>query len=436
MSSRAWAFVIGVILGGALLGAAALATPGRGETDWYAFGALVILATAAQLPKALFKAKANSGNTTSYSPALTFMFAGVILLPPSLFVLLVLIPHLADWIYERYRKSNNLPAWYHQPFNIAVHLICGLVAQLVYNYLSVQTLPLAFPPVVLGTFIAALTYALLNHLVIGLVLVLVGKVTWQESGVWEPENISADLIMLALGGTVTVLWQSSPWFVLLGLAPLVLVRRALMVPQLKQEARIDIKTGLWNARYFAELYKAEFKRAERFQRPLALIIADLDLLRNINNTYGHLAGDAVLEKIGQIIRDTVREYDIPARFGGEEFTIVLPEANADAAVALAERLRHTVQATEFRSKTTPEVIHATMSFGIAGFPADAATPMDLIHQADLAVYQAKLKGRNCVVSAAEVPQAQRSESLGRDRMVMLDYPDLYWRATTFSAGRT
>jgi len=138
-------------------------------------------------------------------------------------------------------------------------------------------------------------------------------------------------------------------------------------------------------------------------------MADLDLLRNVNNTFGHLAGDTVLTGIGRIIRETVREYDLPARFGGEEFCIVLLEAGRAEAQAFAERLRQAVQAADFEVATSPQPIHVTMSLGIACFPDDATTPTDLTHAADIAVYQAKLKGRNRVVCASDVPQSARLE---------------------------
>ena len=91
---------------------------------------------------------------------------------------------------------------------------------------------------------------------------------------------------------------------------LVLMYKALMIPQLKRDAQVDAKTGLFNARHFTVLFTAEVERAQRFGRPLSLIMADLDLLRNINNTYGHLAGDLVLAEMGRVIKETIREYDI------------------------------------------------------------------------------------------------------------------------------
>ena len=141
----------------------------------------------------------------------------------------------------------------------------------------------------------------------------------------------------------------------------------------------------------------------RFERPLSLIMADLDLLRDINNTYGHLAGDAVLKGIAEVFRAQLRHYDVPARFGGEEFSILLPETPPEQALEIAERIRRAVAERPFDVETSSEPIRATVSVGVAGFPKDATDTNELIHQADLAVYRAKLQGRNRVLGASSEP---------------------------------
>ena len=194
---------------------------------------------------------------------------------------------------------------------------------------------------------------------------------------------------------------------------MLLIHRALSVPQLQAEARVDPKTGLFNARYFASALTEELGRAQRFERPLSLIMADLDLLREINNTYGHLAGDAVLKGIAEVFRSELRHYDVPARFGGEEFSILLPETPPEQALEIAERIRRAIAERLFDVETSSEPIRATVSIGVSGFPKDAQDPNSLIHQADLAVYRAKLQGRNRVLGATSEPllmPADRSRS--------------------------
>jgi diguanylate cyclase (GGDEF)-like protein/putative nucleotidyltransferase with HDIG domain len=177
------------------------------------------------------------------------------------------------------------------------------------------------------------------------------------------------------------------------------------VPQLEAEARVDPKTGLFNARHFASALNEELARSSRFERPLALVMADLDLLREINNTYGHLAGDAVLKGIAKVFRSHLRHYDVPARFGGEEFCILLPETPVEEAIEISERIRKAVSETAFEVETSSQPIRATVSFGVAAFPRDGADANELIHQADLAVYRAKLQGRNRVLDASAEPLA-------------------------------
>src|SRR5205085_641523 len=203
-------------------------------------------------------------------------------------------------------------------------------------------------------------------------------------------------------------WRGNPWLIAFAVAPLLLIHRSLSVPRLQEEARVDAKTGLFNARHFATALNEELTRAARFERPLSLIMADLDLLRDINNTYGHLAGDAVLAGIAQVFRAELRHYDVPARFGGEEFAILLPETSADQALEIAERIRRSVAETPFEVETSNEPVRVTISMGVASFPKDGKDPNELVHHADLAVYRAKLQGRNRVLTASSEPLLMRS----------------------------
>lgn len=413
MSYRAWAYVSGILVAGTVVSGLALLESAPASQQG-TFVALIVLATCAQL----FKAEAP--NHRLYYTTTVFFFAGLLLLHPSLFVPLVIIPLVVEWIRERLVDSPHLRAWYLQPFNIATHIIVGFTARWVYLSLVTASDARHASLTMVAAMAAALTYVVLNHLIVGLAIDLARGVAQRDSHILEIDSLLPDFTLVALGYIAAVVWTINPWLILPALSPLVLISRALSIPQLKKEAQMDAKTGLLNARYFARLFTAEAERAARFERPLALIMADLDLLRNINNTYGHLAGDAVLAGIGEIIRREIREYDIAGRFGGEEFAIVLPEAGPGEARAIAERLRQAVEAVGFAIPTSPTPIHATMSLGVANFPSDARTPTELIHEADLAVYRAKLQGRNCVVCASEVPSSFKLEnSPVEDRLAAL-----------------
>ncbi|MCL4488713.1 MAG: diguanylate cyclase [Chloroflexi bacterium] len=403
MSRGAWTYVWFILLLGALLTALTTLVPFSFASQWLAFTVLTASATLTQL------FKANTPNRKLYYPNLVFVFAGLLVLQPFLYAMLVVVSYSIEWAKERLTNSQDLRNWYLQPFNMAMIVISGSAARLVFVPLTTDVLAPAGPASIVTALLAAVVFVTTNQILLTVALVLARGMSWKEVASVDVENIQADLIHTLLGYVVAIVWKINPWLVFPTVAPLFLTYRALMVPQLRKDAATDAKTGLWNSAHFTKLFATELERAKRFGHPLTVIMADLDLLRNINNRYGHLAGDIVLAAIGGIIRSTIRDYDIAARFGGEEFTIALPETGPEEAVAIAERLRRAIEAANFNIGNSEAPIHATMSFGLASFPQDCVTPNDLIHHADLAVYQAKLRGRNCVVLASDVPRSIRPE---------------------------
>jgi diguanylate cyclase (GGDEF)-like protein len=165
----------------------------------------------------------------------------------------------------------------------------------------------------------------------------------------------------------------------------------------ERQANTDGLTELPNRRHFEEALDGEINRAERFGGSLALILADLDDFKQVNDRYGHQAGDDVLQTFADILRATVREIDLPARYGGEEFAVLLPQTDLEGAQRLAERLCKALAARPM--PTHPGALVAvTASFGVAAFP-DSPTPAALFAAADEALYRAKRAGKNCVVAA-------------------------------------
>ena len=403
MSHRAWAYIWGVLTAGMLLSGFTYFGPAASTQQWLTFAALTLFATLSQF----FEAEAPGRQ--SYYLHTIFFFAGALLLDPFLFTLLIIIPHLIEWAKARLADSTHLRAWYIQPFNISVHIIAGLIAYWIHASLNPNGSYSSLVSVI-ATALAALIYVVLNHVLIGMALVLARGISWRESGVLEFENLLTDFIMIYLGSVVAVLWGINPFLLIPALLPLVLMYRALLIPALKHQARTDDKTGLLNARHFGEVFTEELERTRRVGQPLAMIMADLDLLRVINNTYGHLAGDVVLAGIGEAIRKTIRGNDMAGRFGGEEFAIILPQLEPAEAHALAERIRLVIEALRFDVSTSPIPIRATMSLGVACFPADGDSITSLTQAADVAVYQAKLNGRNRVVMAADVSHSIKLEN--------------------------
>jgi diguanylate cyclase (GGDEF)-like protein/putative nucleotidyltransferase with HDIG domain len=256
---------------------------------------------------------------------------------------------------------------------------------------------------------ACLVFVGTNHVLLATMLHFARGHTLRETGLFSMDSLATDLVLAALGVCFASIWRWNPYLLPAVIAPLLLIHRSLSVPALQEEARVDPKTGLFNARHFAAELREELSRANRFARPMSVIMADLDLLRDINNSYGHLAGDAVLKGIADVFRKQLRHYDIPARFGGEEFAILLPETPPDQALEIAERIRRAVAEEPFEIETSSEPIRATISLGVAGYPKDGVDPNELIHQADLAVYRAKLQGRNRVLSASSEPLLMTGE---------------------------
>lgn len=157
---------------------------------------------------------------------------------------------------------------------------------------------------------------------------------------------------------------------------------------------VDGLTELHNKRYFNEAIEREASRSRRYQRTFTLLLFDIDHFKQINDTYGHLAGDSVLRQLGALVRQRVRRDDVPSRTGGEEFAVILPEVGRDGALQVAEKLRAAVQSTTFRFEGT--TIPVTISIGVAEWAPEIADPQELVKLADERLYEAKRTGRNRV----------------------------------------
>jgi len=183
------------------------------------------------------------------------------------------------------------------------------------------------------------------------------------------------------------------------------LQRVLLQQDFRALAYSDPMTGLDNFRQFEETLADELARAERYGRPLSVILLDIDYFKSFNDTLGHQAGDALLGQLGVVLRNSLRNVDRPARYGGEEFVVICPETGSEEARLIAERIRRSVADTPFvlpsntegaGGRRNAETAHVTISLGCVTFPGDARTPRDLVKKADIALYAAKEAGRNAV----------------------------------------
>ena len=161
-----------------------------------------------------------------------------------------------------------------------------------------------------------------------------------------------------------------------------------------RQAVTDELTGLFNHRRFQEVVDAEVGRSKRFDQGLGMLMLDLDDFKEINDTYGHQQGDLVLRAVADVLRDTSREIDEPARYGGEELAVALPQTDLDGAYNLAERVREGIEALEIPRLDGRGVLKVTASLGVAALPDCAANKQELIAAADAALYEAKHGGKN------------------------------------------
>jgi diguanylate cyclase (GGDEF)-like protein len=210
------------------------------------------------------------------------------------------------------------------------------------------------------------------------------------------ESLSSDLVELGFGTLTAVVTALQPLLLICAVPSVLLQRRFLMHAQLVNDARTDAKTGLLNAATWQREAAVELSRAVRTRTPLALALLDLDHFKIINDTFGHLAGDRVLREVADALREHMREYDLIGRFGGEEFTILLPHTTVRQARQIAERLRTRIASLPVTDDDGVLGAHLTASIGIATLVDAHRDLNDLIAAADNAVYRAKHDGRNKV----------------------------------------
>ncbi|MCK4763986.1 MAG: diguanylate cyclase [Candidatus Aminicenantes bacterium] len=187
---------------------------------------------------------------------------------------------------------------------------------------------------------------------------------------------------------------------------LFIIERVLENKQLKEMAvkseyyknlsNLDGMTGLYNYRFFKEMLQQEIERHHRYNRPLSLLMIDIDDFKQVNDSYGHLVGDQVLKQISTLLKESVRSCDMVARYGGEEFAVILPETAEEKAIKVSERIVSTTRGHEFKLIEGEAPQNLSVTVGLASFPKDAEESRQLIEYSDHALYAGKKAGKDQV----------------------------------------
>ncbi|WP_020502309.1 GGDEF domain-containing protein [Sciscionella marina] len=330
-------------------------------------------------------------------------FAATLLLPTGLActVTLLLLTH------HGVRSWTGTRPLHRQVFNPAAVLVTIPPVQALFFALAPYGFTSGGAPfrghtvwLLLAVSVAVIAYWLLDMVLIAVALALLGDRARLRQFSTDMTNNALDLATNCLGALVAAILVVAPWLVLLFLIPVLVMHRSVLVKELEDKATRDQKTGLLNATAWRQQTERELARAGRTGDGLGVVMVDLDHFKNINDRYGHPAGDDVLAAVAAILRDETRQYDSAGRFGGEEFALLLPENALGEVGSVAERIRVRISELLVDATTSDGPVqlgNLTASLGVARYPNDGTKLIDLIAAADDALYAAKNNGRNRVV---------------------------------------
>ena len=347
-----------------------------------------------------------------------WFFAAAALLSPGWAGLCAVVVHGHLW----WRSVGPRVPPHRQAYTTAVFVLATVAASALMTWLR-GSLPPGLGVLVLAAGILA--FFTLNTALVACAIAFAEPRAAVAQAVGTADENLLELATLCVGALVAAVSMVNPWLVLLAVPPLLVLQRAVLVRHLERAASIDGKTGLLNA----AAWQAQAERAvtRRGHRPGAgsVLVLDLDHFKNVNDTYGHLAGDDVLAAVADALRAEVREGDLVGRFGGEEFVILLAprpdHGDGDAltaAQAVADRIRRRVASLSV-GIDTPDgpltVAGLSVSIGAAVRPDGCGDLRILVHAADMALYAAKRAGRNRVrVGSVSLPAPGHSPEPGRD----------------------
>lgn len=304
-------------------------------------------------------------------------------------LVVIALAHFVEWLRRR-RSGTLLLGTQLAIYILAAHFSGAFIEAVQIN------LPASYLSFVWGILGRMTVFTLIHY---GLMILYTSFLTSGlplRSAAMEISFAVINLSAMSFGAAASILWDVNPFATFLIIPAMIAISTTVDLPRLQQRAITDSKTGLFNPDYFMLTLKRELARAKRTSLPLTVVMADLDHLRQINNRHGHLAGDQVLLAVAWMLKGSFREYDVVARFGGEEFAILMPGVSPVEIIPRIKSLRNQIEAMEINVPGSHAALKITMSFGLAGSGPEATTAEQLIHHADTALYQSKAEGRNRV----------------------------------------
>jgi diguanylate cyclase (GGDEF)-like protein len=383
------------------------------RTDWIVFAVLAAGSVAhLEAARGIERVRETLRADTPYIDLKSvWTFAAVVLLPLPLAIGLVILTHT----HLRLRVVHTpIFRWVYSAATVvlATHATAA-VLQVGVAPGDYPGLPSGWPGIAI-ILLAGLVRWFVNLGLVVLVILVSSPQTSGRNALGSPGDYAIELAALSLGGVTALAVTYQPSYTLLILPPLLLLHRSLLLHHYEHAARTDPKTGLAGALHWSEMARRELSRAERDGTTVGILMIDLDHFKNVNDTYGHLAGDAVLKRVAEAIRKESRDYDLAGRFGGEEFVLMLPGINTEDLLTRADRLRDrigdlTVHTTANHGRV--EIDGLAASIGAVVYPDGGAHLDTLLLAADSALYEAKSSGRNrtCLAAGGQgdaVPKAR------------------------------
>jgi diguanylate cyclase (GGDEF)-like protein len=373
-----------------------------GALDWARFGALLVAGCLqTELSLRVEKARRYLADGPHISMTSVWMFGGAAVLPAVMAAGLTVIIYLHLWLRVWWRVQGR--SAYRVVYSATTIVLACVAVGPIMKWCGVENVltdGYHGGLILLAIVLSGLVYTTINGVIVAVGIRLHHPDRpWSRTFGTRSEN-ALELATLSLGGATAVVLVTQPALVALMLLPVVVLHRNVLMRQLEEKAAQDSKTGLLTAEEWRDRLATELVRTESH---FAVLMVDLDRFKLVNDTYGHMAGDAVLRRVAETVTGQLRAYDSVGRWGGEEFAVLLPHIVEPGARDVAERIRLAVadlEVTVTIDDTSHVIGNLSASVGLAMYPAAGVTVDGLVHASDTAMYRAKHAGRNVVVSWA------------------------------------